>query len=468
MYDLGVHIDPDMVRNAFETNTREAFDFVGFYSFVWVFLTGFIPVVFVFATKIKYQSWGKELLRRVVCVLVALSVAVGFMAVSYKEYASFARNNSEVRKILNTINYTYSTVHYFQSQTLSKREFKRLDENALHVPFEDPHITVFVLVLGEAARAMNFSLYGYERETNPLLKKQDIIHFKETYSCGTATAISVPCIFSHLKRTNFDVADAKYTENLLDNLQAIGYKVLWLENDDGCKGVCKRIEVRDMVKINNPKYCFGKYCHDEALLDGLPEIIANIKEDTVIILHTMGSHGPSYYKRYPDKFKKFLPTCDTANIQNCTREQVINTYDNTILYSDYIISSVIDMLKKHPEYEAGLIYVSDHGESLGENNVYLHGFPYKLAPKEQIQIPMILWMNETMKHWDYVDYDCLRKEASENTYTHDNLYHSIIGLLEVKTHTYNKEYDIFKNCRTKGLFSERSDPTTQAEFGRRP
>jgi lipid A ethanolaminephosphotransferase len=256
-------------------------------------------------------------------------------------------------------------------------------------------------------------------------------------------------MFSHLGRTDFNAAEAKHTENLLDILKTAGYRIPWRDNDDGCKGVCGRAEVQSMVKINNPKYCNGKYCHDEALLDGLPELLADIKQDTLIVLHTVGSHGPTYYNRYPDSFKKFAPTCDTADIQNCTREQVINTYDNTILYTDYIVSSAIDMLKSHPEYESGLIYVSDHGESLGENNVYLHGFPYKLAPKEQKHVPMILWMSETMKRWDYVDYACLKKEATQNTYTHDNLFHSIIGLLEVKTHTYNRDLDIFKNCRTK-------------------
>jgi len=352
--------------------------------------------------------------------------------------------------LINTINYTYSTVQYFQKQALSSRKVKRLDENAVFVPFENSHVKVLIFVLGEAARAKNFSLYGYEKETNPLLKKQDIIHFNEMASCGTSTAISIPCMFSHMKRTDFDVTDAKYTENLLDILQTAGYRVLWRDNN-GCKGVCSRVEVQDMVKINNPKYCNGKYCQDDVLLDGLPEIIADIKQNTVIVLHTMGSHGPAYYNRYPDSFKKFTPTCDTTDIQNCTQEQIVNTYDNTILYTDYIVSSVIDMLKKHSNHEAGLIYVSDHGESLGENNIYLHSFPYKLAPKEQIHVPMILWMNETMKRWDYIDYDCMRKEAAQNAYTHDNLFHSIVGLLKVKTFTYNKEYDIFKNCRTKEL-----------------
>jgi lipid A ethanolaminephosphotransferase len=454
MYSLGTYIDTDMIRNVFETNSREALDLITFSGLSWVFITGVVPAILILTAKIKYQSPGKEIAKRAARILIALFITGCLAAAFYKEHASFGRNNREARKLINTMNYTYSTVRYFQMQAQADRTFKRLDENARLVPFADHHITVLIFVVGETARAKNFSLYGYEKETNPLLKKQDIIHFERVTSCGTATAVSVPCVFSNEPRESFNITDAKHTENLLDILQTVGYRILWRENDDGCKGVCNRVEVQDMVKINNPRYCNGEYCYDEALLDGLPEIIANVKEDTVIVLHTMGSHGPTYYNRYPDEFRKFTPSCDTAEIQNCTREQVVNTYDNTILYTDYIVSSAIDMLKKHPEYEAGLIYVSDHGESLGEYNVYLHGLPYKLAPKEQKQVPMVLWMSETMKRWDYVDYGCLRKEAAELTYAHDNIYHSIIGLLEVKTHTYNREYDIFKNCRTKELFSE--------------
>ena len=452
MYNLGVYIDVNMIRNVFETSTKEAFDLITFSGFIWILIAGIIPATIIAITKITYQSWVKETIKRTVYIVSVLLITGCLVATSYKEYASFGRNNRDIWKIINTANYTYSTVRHFQIQAQANKTFENVDENALLVPFEDPSVAVLVIMLGEAARAKNFSLYGYEKETNPLLKKQDIIHFSEVTSCGTATAISVPCIFSHMARTNFNVAKAKYTENLIDIVQTAGYKALWRDNNDGCKGVCDRTEVHRMVKINNPEYCKGKYCYDEALLDGLPEIIANIKEDTIIVLHMIGSHGPAYYARYPDNFRKFVPTCDTAEIQNCTREQVINTYDNTILYTDYIVSSVIDMLKKHPRYEAGLIYVSDHGQSLGENNIYLHGFPYKLAPKEQKHVPMILWMNETMKRWDYIDYDCVRKNAAQKTYSHDNLFHSIIGLLEVKTDTYNKEYDIFRNCRTKELF----------------
>ena len=451
MYALGMHIDLDMVRNVFETSVRETTDLITFSCLTWVFMTGIIPATLIAITKINYQPWKKEMSGRLARICVALLIAVGLTAVSYKEYVSFWRNNREVRKIINTINYTYSTVRYFQSQYREDREFKQIDQNASLVPFEDPAFTVLIIIIGETARANNFSLYGYEKETNPLLKNQDIVRFNEVTSCGTSTAVSVPCMFSHLKRDDFDVANAKYEGSLLDIMQTAEYRVLYRGNNDGCKGICDRVEVQEMKRINNPKYYGGKYCHDEALLDGLPEILAEIKQDTVIVLHMIGSHGPAYRERYPDRFKKFTPTCDTSNIQNCTREEIVNTYDNTILYTDYIVSSAIDMLKKHPEYESGLIYLSDHGESLGENNVYLHGFPYKLAPIEQKRIPMILWMSKTMQKWDYVEYDCMKKESNRNAYSHDNLFHSILGLLEIKSYTYDEEYDVFQSCRTKKL-----------------
>ena len=462
MYNLGVHIDSDMVRNAFETSVRETADLITFSCFAWVFATGIIPAAAVAMTKIKYHSWGKETARRAVRIMAVLLIAAGFAAISYKEYVSFGRNNREARKILNTLNYIVSTVRYFQLKYRANMVFRHVDENAQLVPFEDPHLTVLVLIVGEAARAKNFSLYGYERETNPLLKKQDVVHFADMTSCGTATAVSVPCMFSHLKREDFNVENAKYQGNLLDILKTAGYRVLFRENNDGCKGVCNRVEVQKMERANTHKYCDGKYCHDEILLEGLPEILAGIKQNTVIVLHMIGSHGPAYHDRYPARFRKFTPTCDTADIQNCTKEQVVNTYDNTILYSDYIISSAINMLKKHPEYESGLIYVSDHGQSLGENNIYLHGFPYKVAPKEQKQIPMILWMSKTMQRWDYIDYECLKREAKQNAYSHDNLFHSVLGLMEIKSHTYDREYDIFRNCRTKDLPQTSAKKTSAA------
>lgn len=451
MFSYGVYIDTDMIRNVFETNTREALDLVTFSGFIWVLITGIIPAVLIAYTKIIYQKPRFEILKRLICIVITVLIIAGFAASSYKEYASFGRNNKDVRKLLNTINYNYSTFRYFQHQIQANRPFVKIDEGAQLMPYEDPHKTVLVFVVGETARSKNFSLYGYERETNPLLAQQDIISFHNTASCGTATAVSLPCMFSHENRDDFDVTDAKYTQNLLDILAKGGYDIIWKDNDDGCKGVCARVKSENMVDTKNKKYCTGTYCHDGILLEGLEDQLRNIKQDTLIVLHTMGSHGPTYYNRYPDEFKKFTPTCDTADIQNCSREAIVNTYDNTILYTDYIVSSVIDIVKKFPELEAGVLYVSDHGESLGENNVYLHGLPYNLAPAEQKEVPFILWMSETMKKYDHVDYDCMKQAALTSDYTHDHLFHSITGLLEVDTPLYKRELDVFKDCRTKAL-----------------
>ena len=451
MFNLGIVIDSDMIRNIFETNTREAGDLVTWVGILWVFIGGIIPSVILVFTKIEYRSLKQEFVRRLIFVLINIIVLAFFAATTFKQYASFGRNNRRLRKILNTVNYTYSTFRYYQKQILARRPFMKLDLNAKLIPYKDDDKTVLVLVIGEAARAENFSLNGYGRDTNPMLEKQDIAYFKNATSCGTCTAVSVPCMFSHQGRDEFDVNSEKYQENLVDILQRVGYDVLWKENDDGCKGVCNRISFEDMVKTNNPKYCFGDYCEDDVFLDDLRNMMKNIKKDTVIILHTMGSHGPTYFNRYPKEFRKFTPTCDTSDIQSCQRENIINTYDNTILYTDYIISSMIDILKEFPQYESGLIYLSDHGESLGENNIYLHGLPYKFAPKEQTEIPMLIWMSKNMKKNDYIDFNCLKDEAKNGGFSQDNLFHSVISLLEINSNLYNQNLDIFKKCRLKEL-----------------
>lgn len=450
-YTFGVYIDSDMVRNAFQTNTREALDLVTFKAFIWVFVLGIIPSVVLVFSKIVYKPFWKELRYRLLVITFSLLCVIFMLGATYKEVAAFGRNNSQMRRLINPSNYIYSTIKYFYKEHQAKKPFVKLDENPKIVSYGDNIKTVLVIVVGETARSANFSLGGYKRETNPLLGRQDVAYFKNTTSCGTATAASVPCMFSNLGREDFNVQDAPYMENLIDVLHNAGYDVWWRENDDGCKGVCKRVNTEYMVRQNNPEYCNGKYCKDGVLLEGLREYLKNIKKDTVIVMHTMGSHGPTYYLRYPDEFKKFKPTCDTAEIQDCTREQIINTYDNTILYTDYVVSSMIDILKEFPQYEAGLLYVSDHGESLGENNIYLHGLPYKIAPQEQTHVPMLVWLSKTMQKYDYIDYKCLKQAAENGKYSHDNLFHSVTGLLEVKTTAYDERYDIFDKCRTKPL-----------------
>ena len=447
MFKLGIFIDSDMYRNIIETNFREASDLITLPAVLWFLTTAAVPSFLLTCAEINYQPWLRETRQRLKTALISLLILLCFVPLSYKEYVSFGRNNREVRKLINTFNYIYAVSRHYRRQALANRKFVILDSQPSQKNDSGQPRKLLILVAGETARAQNFSLYGYKRETNPLLSRQNIITFRDTVSCGTATAISLPCMFSHMERRNFDVNDAYYTQNLTDLLSAAGYNLLWRENDDGCKGVCKRISTEDMVESGNNEYCEKDFCRDEVLLEGLEKKLKNLQQNTVIILHAMGSHGPTYYKRYPDSFKKFTPACDTADLQNCSRQQIVNTYDNTILYTDYVVSRAIDILKKYPRYQSSLIYISDHGESLGENNIYLHGIPYKIAPDEQKQIPFLFWMSENLKHSGNINETCLRRQAAEKSYSHDNLFHSVLGLLGIRTTAYKPELDIFRSCR---------------------
>lgn len=447
LQNLGIVINSDMIRNFMETNFREATDLITLHALFYVLIVGVIPAILVLRTNIEFLSFKKELYRRFIYFMLGLLTVGAIASISYKEYASFGRNNKEVRYYINTFNYIYAVGRYYKRTSDAKRKFFILD----NAPTVLPNIThkprVLILIVGETARAQNFSLYGYEKNTNPLLSENnEIITFKNVTSCGTATAVSLPCMFSSLPRKRFSVTEALYTQNLLDIAQTAGYDIVWKDNDDGCKKVCDRVGKIDAKDGNKQPYCFGDYCHDDILLDGLDARLKNITKDTLIVLHTMGSHGPTYFKRYPDRFKKFTPACDTANLQDCTREQIINTYNNTIVYTDYIIASVINTLKKHNALQSGMLYVSDHGESLGENNIYLHGLPYAIAPDFQKKVPMILWLSKDAEKSLNIDNTCLRQQAETEELSHDNYFHSVLRLLFIKTHAYEQSLDIFKKC----------------------
>ena len=330
MFYLNVFIDSSMVRNVFESRPHEALEMVTVGGILWVLLLGALPAALLLRAKIVYRPALREVRNRSLGLVAALALLAVLGAVFYKDYASTARNNKMVGKLLNPFNYIASTRSYYKKQKRKNRPFTVIDEDPDHVPYEDPYFTVVIIMVGETARAMNFSLNGYERETNPKLSRQDIVNFPDVTASGTATAFSLPCMFSHLPRERFDI-DASYrSENLLDVMQKAGYDVIWLDNDGGSKGVSDRVPTIDLMREGNPKYRNGETFFDEVLLDGLEERLAGIEKDTVIVLHMMGSHGPSYYRRYPDEFRVFTPTCDTAEIQSRPREEIVNTYDNTI------------------------------------------------------------------------------------------------------------------------------------------
>lgn len=443
---LGIVINRDMIRNLVETDYGEASDFITTNFVLYVTILGIIPAIGLYFINIVYDNFKKEIKKRALCFLGGMLIMISITPFFSKYYLSFGRNHKSLRYYFNTINYIYGVIRYYQKDVSANKEFIILDSAPTVITDKNEKPVVTVLIVGETARAANFSLYGYNKKTNPLLEKQDIYVFKNTSSYGTSTAVSLPYMFYASEKKKFSVITAKYTQNILDIIQATGTDIIWKDNDSGCKGVCLRVSYKDVRVEKDSPHCFDDYCYDEILLNELKDALNNIQKNTLIVLHTMGSHGPSYYKRYPADMEKYKPVCNTNDFQQCTSEEIINAYDNTILYTDYFISSVIDILKTKNNLQSSMLYVSDHGESLGEHNIYLHALPAKIAPKEQKEIPMILWLSDNLKNNMRVDSVCLREKAEKESFSHDNYAHTVLGLMRIKTTAYKENLDLLNKC----------------------
>lgn len=440
-----VIIDSDMIRNATQTDFSESFDLISFKMFLYLILLGLLPAFLVFRTKIIYKPFKQEIISKLKvlgsCLIIILVIVFSFS----RFYTSFLREHKPLRFSINPLYWIYGIGDFVFKDSYSISAL--LDEIGKDSKVVEPPNSpkeLIILVVGEAARSDRFSINGYERETNPLLKKEDIINFPNMFSCGTSTAYSLPCMFSSFPRDKFSYKKGKTTENLLDVLQNTKeINILWRDNNSDSKGVALRVEYENFNKPNLNPICDIE-CRDEGMLVGLDEFIAkHNNEDIFIILHQMGNHGPAYYKRYPKDFEKFTPICATNQLEKCTKEEINNSYDNAVLYTDYFLAKAINFLKPYTKtHETALIYVADHGESLGENGIYLHGLPYKIAPIEQKNVASFVWLG---RQSDY-DIEKLKSYANEK-FSHDNLFHTVLGLFEVETEVYNKNLDILNDAR---------------------
>jgi len=448
----GIVIDRAMIQNVFETDVREATELVSWHMLLTVGLLGLVPAAWIARAQVAYPQGRRGLLQRAGIAGGSLLLAVLLLVLLFKSLAPAVREHRELRFLLTPTNTIQAMNGYLRGKWSTPVVVAPLGRDAMKGKAwaGQTRKTMTVIVVGETARAMNFSLNGYKRETNPLLARQPgLINFSNVSSCGTATAVSVPCVFSAFGREEYSESKAASQEGLLDVLQHAGLQVVWRDNNSGCKGVCARVGYEDVSHpVAGDPFCEGEECHDERLLAGLPELIRKSDKDLVVVLHQKGSHGPAYAKRYPQGFGKFSPVCDSNEFEKCTSASIANAYDNTILYTDYFLSKTIDLLRQTAAQEGvdtAMLYFSDHGESLGENNLYLHGAPYLFAPAEQTRVPMMLWMSDGFSERFGIDRTCLMARRGEPL-SHDNVFHSVLGLLDVNTAVLNPRLDLFHGC----------------------
>ncbi len=440
----GIIFDYGMIQNTFETDQAEALSYLNWHA-VWVLAVILIPSLYIIGkTTIRFRPLKQELWQRGKLLLAVLAVMAVIVKAFYADYAATGRNHRYLKKELIPFQYVSSSYKYLRDTYLKDPvEFKVLDNAPSLKASAKPSITV--VVVGETARARNFSYSGYEKETNRFTKDYNINYFQQVTSCGTATAVSVPCMFSRLNREDFSRADADNQQNVLDLASLAGVDVLWIDNNSGCKNVCNRVTTVKIDPSQDSPLCDGKYCFDEILVEELNKKLATVRaKSTLVVLHMIGSHGPTYFRRYPEKARAFTPDCQRSDIQNCSEEELVNTYDNTILYSDYVNAEIVKTLQQYQDdYQVSMLYVSDHGESLGENGAYLHGFPYAFAPAEQTHIPMYFWAGSEQPEFSH----CLEGQMNAQL-SQDNVFHSLLGVVGVQSSTLDESLNIFSQCRS--------------------
>jgi lipid A ethanolaminephosphotransferase len=455
MLTYGVVIDTSMLANVVQTDVREVRDLLSWPMLAAALIGVVLPGVWLWQQPIRKVPVRSLIGRQLGVGFLAFLVAMGVFWMSFQDIASLTRNHKQLRYMINPFNSLYAVALLTVGQAAqATKPLQAIGEDAklLKPPAGEAAAPLVVLILGETARAANFGLGGYARDTTPQLRQLqaqgDLVYFSDVKSCGTSTQASVPCMFSHLGKTAHESSKDRY-ESVLDVLQRAGMAVLWLDNQSGCKGVCDRVPNLATTALKVPEFCTSGECLDEVMLHELPKQLAALDpakraKGTVVVMHQMGSHGPAYYKRSPMSMKPFQPECSSHALQNCPPEQIVNAYDNSIVYTDHFIAKTVKWLQAQSRPTA-LMYVSDHGESLGEKGLYLHGMPYSIAPKEQTHVPMLVWLSKPLQRERDWRMACLQGQSAKPL-SHDHVFHSVLGLAQVTTALAKSELNLFAAC----------------------
>jgi lipid A ethanolaminephosphotransferase len=452
---LNVYLDPAMLRNVLHSEPQEARELLNLELLAHVLLLGVLPAVLLWRVQHRARaSTLKALAWRLGSWVVAALVLVGSVVAVYQPLSSLMRQHKDLRYLLLPASFIWSTAKALGLDTREAsgpRQVLGADAQPGHRALARQaggKPLVVVVVLGETARAANWGLNGYPRDTTPQLAKLPVIHFAPVVSCGTNTEVSVPCMFAPVGRRDYDEKRIRGSESLLHLLNHAGVQVHWRDNQSGCKGVCEGLPQDQVLALNPPGLCADGRCLDEGLLAGLDQRLARAQGTQLLVLHQLGNHGPSYFRRYPPAFKHFTPACEQDDLQRCSQAEIVNAYDNALRYTDHVLAQLIQQLQaRASQVDSAVVYVSDHGESLGENNLFLHGLPYAIAPEVQKRVPMVWWMSAGFPAAAGVDTACLRQRAQQPT-AHDHLFHSLMALLDVRSSVYAAEHDLTRACHT--------------------
>lgn len=448
---MGTYFDADMVTNLLETDFHESRQLLTWRLLGHLILWGLIPVIIIWRYRLQRESHLWQ--RRGATALLSLALLIVSLLVSFQSFSPLMRNHKELRYLITPGNVIAALPKALtgQAEKLTVTRAPIAPDAQQRAVGKGSKPLLLVVVVGETQRAANWQLNGYQRATTPnLADRDDLISFADVSSCGTSTAVSLPCMFSRQTHDGYQARRARSEQTLLDIAAAAGIGVEWIDNQSGCKGVCSEVETDRIAKQRFAELCADGECFDQVLVEDLKDELAEASHqgNQLLVLHMMGSHGPAYYRRYPVEHSLFTPDCREDELSHCSQQQIINAYDNTIAYTDFVLDQILDLLSQHERHDSALIYLSDHGESLGEMGLYLHGLPYFIAPDQQTKVPMFWWLSPSFAASLELDRECL-KEAAQYPTSHDALIHSVLNLLNIETKLYNPELDPAADCKRR-------------------
>lgn len=463
----GVYLDPSMLRNVLRTDPAEAGELLTWPWLVHMLAFVVLPLVLLWRVRLRPVGWRVAVRRRLGAITLALLAVLGAVLAVFQPLASLMRNHKELRYLMTPANVVWSVAQVAASDARAVSRARTVvapDAQAGPSWSGRTRPLVVIVVVGETARAANWGLnpagdstprQTTPRQTTPRLAALPVVNMPDVQACGTNTEVSVPCMFSAIGRRDYDQDRIRTQESLLHVAARAGVAVHWRDNQSGCKGVCDGLPNDHTSAASTPQLCAGGRCLDEALVHDLDQRLQALQGThgtQLWVLHMLGNHGPSYFRRYPAAFGRFQPACQSDDLRHCSQQEIANAYDNALLYTDHVLATAIGRLAAHAgQVDSALVYASDHGESLGEHGLYLHGLPYAIAPEAQKRVPMIFWASPGLERSSGLRPGCLapalREQGRRGGVAHDHIFHTVLGLLDVRTRARDAALDLTDACR---------------------